>query len=150
MAISQWSDHIMVADLQDEPALSDDINVLLDHVHTAEQPVDLVLNFRGVSYVNSSNLAQLLRLRKEARRQESSLRLCSVNENIWSVMLVSGLDRIFTFETDTASALAAIQLGDLFGEGTSETGTETETETDDVSPEAPADVEHPDAGRPAR
>lgn len=124
MPISQWSEDILVADLQDEPALSDEINALTERVQNDHSASGVVLNFQGVSYVNSSNLAQMLRLRKELSGQGGILRLCALNEQIWSVMLVSGLDRIFKFDPDTASSLAAIQLGvgdeDVEGSGDSD------------------------------
>lgn len=117
MPISQWSEEILVADLQDEPALSDEINALTERVQTDHSASGVVLNFQGVSYVNSSNLAQMLRLRKELSGLGGTLRLCALNEQIWSVMLVSGLDRIFKFDPDTASALAALQLGEVGDDG---------------------------------
>lgn len=110
MGVSDWSERIVVADLQDEPSLSDDLASLAERVSEADDPPDVVLNFQSVSYTNSSNLAQMIRLRRELRERGRSLRLCSVNERIWSVLLTSNLDRLFDFEPDVASALASLQL----------------------------------------
>ena len=63
MSIQSWSDNIVVVDLQDDPAFSDDLIAITDQVNT-DDSVDVVLNFDGVKYVNSSNLAKLLNLRK--------------------------------------------------------------------------------------
>jgi len=62
---ADWSDDIVVANLADEPALSDELGALLQRVESCD-PQDtpwVVLNFGDVTYVNSSNIAQMLRLR---------------------------------------------------------------------------------------
>ena len=63
---TDWSEGIAIAELADEPALSDELLGIIERVKNA--PADgmphIVLNFAGVSYVNSSNIAQLLRLRQ--------------------------------------------------------------------------------------
>ncbi|MFG0331341.1 MAG: STAS domain-containing protein [Phycisphaerales bacterium] len=110
MAVSEWSERIIVADLQDEPQLSDDLNGITERVTAGTEPPDVVLDFGAVSYVNSSNLAQLIRLRRELKDRGRLMRMCSVNERVWSVLLTSNLDRLFNFEVDKASALASLQL----------------------------------------
>ena len=61
MAI-EWSDNILLANLSDEPALSEELSLAIDKINDAEEAPHTVLDFRAVSYVNSSNIAQLLRL----------------------------------------------------------------------------------------
>ena len=39
------------------------------------------------------------------------LMICSVNDSIWSAMIATGLDRIFSFAQDVTTSLAEIQLG---------------------------------------
>ena len=63
MAIQQWSEKITLADLQDDPQFTEDINAILDLVQTRTD-VDVVLNFGEVTFLNSSNIAKLLKLRK--------------------------------------------------------------------------------------
>ena len=60
--------------------------------------------------MNSSHLAQLLRLRKRLIELDRKLMLCCVNDHLWSVMLVTGLDKLFTFAPDTMTALAGLQV----------------------------------------
>ena len=113
MAI-EWSDNILLANLSDEPALSEELSSVIDTVNDAGSgnAPHAVLDFRAVSYVNSSNIAQLLRLQKVLTESSRQLRICGVSDEVWSVMLVTGLDKVFTFAPDTLTALAGLQLDD--------------------------------------
>lgn len=113
MAI-EWSDNIALAELADEPALSEELAMLIDRA-SEEKPdrvPHIVLNFSGVSYVNSSNIAQLLRLRKRLNECGRRLKLCCVDDEVWSVMMVTGLDKVFHFAPDPMTALASLQIED--------------------------------------
>ncbi len=109
MAIQNWSDNILVAELADDPQFTDDINAVMDTVES--KPVNVVLNFAGVSFINSSDVARMLRLRKAMVTAERRLILCDVNTQVWGVFLVTGLDKIFEFTDDIATALAKVQMG---------------------------------------
>ncbi|MDX2017702.1 MAG: STAS domain-containing protein [Planctomycetota bacterium] len=111
---SNWSDSISIVDLSDEPAFSDDVAALIDKL-TAAEPArvpHVVLNFGNVTYVNSSNLAQLLRLRKRLVECSKILKICSVTDEVWSVFQVTGLDKVFRFAPDPGTALASLQIED--------------------------------------
>lgn len=109
---TNWSDKIVISELSDEPVLSEEINALIDRVEKAERIPHVVLNFSAVTYVNSSNLAQLLRLRRKLTESKRTLKLCSVPDEVWSVMMVTGLDKVFRFAPDPMTALAGLQLED--------------------------------------
>ena len=122
MAID-WSDNIVLAQLSDEPALSDEFAGLIDQLTErvnaskgAEEGDDavpsLVLDFSAVSYINSSNIAQLLQLRRLLEGAGKQLRLCAMSEEVWSVMMVTGLEKVFVTAPDTLTALAGLQLSD--------------------------------------
>lgn len=116
---TNWSDTIVIAELADEPALSEELNSLhtrLMSLTPAKMP-HVVLNLASVTYLNSSNIAQLLRLRKRLDECGKKLKVCSVSDHVWSVMLVTGLDKVFRFAPDTASALASVQLEEASGRG---------------------------------
>jgi len=109
-----WSDDILIADLADEPALSDELNEVIEQT---EHPPEgryphVVLNFAQVSYINSSNIAQLLRLRKDLGGRGRRLQVCSLTDEVWTVMLTTGLDKVLSFSPDTMTALATLQLED--------------------------------------
>ena len=40
----------------------------------------------------------------------SRLRICSVGDQVWGVILVTGLDKLFEFQPDVAMALAALGM----------------------------------------
>jgi len=118
MAI-EWSDNILLANLSDEPALSEELSLVIDQLADPPEglPPHAVLDFRGVTYVNSSNIAQMLRVRKLLEESGRQLRICGISDEVWSVMLVTGLDKVFHFAPDTLTALAGLQLEDAGGAG---------------------------------
>lgn len=109
---SDWSDDIAVVELTDEPALSEELSLTIDRVQSGSEGhvPHIVLHFGGVTYVNSSNLADLLRLRKALTARGRQLRLCSVVDEVWQVMMVTGLDKVLRFAPDPLTALAALQM----------------------------------------
>ena len=109
MSIETWSDNIIVVDLQADPAFSDDITALFEQLD-AKTSTDVVINFVGVDYLNSSNIARLLKLRKIILSNRRRLVLCEINTNVWGLFLVTGLDKVFEFAENVATALAAVQL----------------------------------------
>ncbi len=111
MGISEWSDAIVLADLEDEPALSDDLRAMARRLEQKKSGCGhVVLNMSAVNYLNSSNLAQLLRLRKLCMEHRRRLCLCSVSTQVWGILLVTGLDKVFDFKDDVMVALASVQL----------------------------------------
>ncbi len=110
MSISDWSDNIILADLQDDPQFSDDLNALQDLVEK-RNGCHVVLDFSNVTFLNSSNIAKLLKLRKLLHgTAPGKLRLCSIQTGVWGVFLVTGLDKIFDFCPDVPSGLASVQM----------------------------------------
>jgi anti-anti-sigma factor len=109
MPIQNWSDDIVVVELADDPQFTDELTSLTDALEG--KPRHVVLNFAAVGFINSSNVARLLRLRKLMSTQQRKLVLCEVNTQVWGVFLVTGLDKIFSFTNDISTALASLQLG---------------------------------------
>jgi anti-anti-sigma factor len=114
MPINEWSDTILIAEMTDEPIFSEDVEVLERHIDGApsEGAPDVIVDMKNVSYLNSSNIAQLLRLRKKLIAQHRRLRICSVRDSTWSVLMTAGLDQIFDFTEDVSTSLASLQIGD--------------------------------------
>ena len=109
MPIENWSENIVMVELQDDPAFTDDVIALQDQVG-ANPDVDVVLNFAGVNYLNSSNIAKLLKLRKKLHAHGRKLVLCGVETNVWGLFMVTGLDKVFHFQDNLANALASVQI----------------------------------------
>lgn len=107
-----WSENIVIAELADEPALSEELSGIIQRASPpkGQHVPHVVLNFAGVTYVNSSNLAQLLQLRKALQERGRQLKICSVKDDLWSVFLVTGLDKVFRFAPDPMTALAGLQI----------------------------------------
>lgn len=108
MAIQKWSENITIVELGNDPQFTDELTSVIETLE--EEPSDVVLNFSAVSFVNSSNVAKLLRLRKQMMSCDRRMLLCGVNTQVWGVFLVTGLDKIFTFTGDIATALATLQM----------------------------------------
>lgn len=109
----QWSDRILLAELGDEPELSEEIAGIFDRVKSlpsGKKPPNVVLNFAGVTFLNSSHIASILRLRKKLSESGRTLVLCTLSDELWSVILLTGLDKIFVVAPDTGTALARVQL----------------------------------------
>lgn len=109
MPIEHWSDNILVVDLQDDPAFSDDVTALIEQSEGGATEA-VILDFRSVTYVNSSNIAKLLKLRKKLLTERRRLVLCEINTNVWGLFLVTGLDKVFEFADNVAVALTSLQL----------------------------------------
>jgi anti-anti-sigma factor len=109
---TNWSEDIIIADLTDEPSLSEELNGVLDGVRSGKDgnAPHVVLNFGAVSYVNSSNLSQLLKLKKAVAEAGRIMKICSVSEDVWSVFKTTGLDKVFRFAPDPLTALASLQM----------------------------------------
>jgi len=108
MAIQKWSDEITIVELSDDPQFTEDLDALMDNVEN--NAADVVLNLSAVGFINSSNVAKLLRVRKVMLAIDRRLVLCDVNAQVWGIFLVTGLDKIFEFTSDVAIALASLQM----------------------------------------
>jgi anti-anti-sigma factor len=136
-----WSDDIVLVDFSDEPEFSEEMSALFERLRigggggagktsgevelnpagdiSSRRPTEpteaapnIVLNFGSVSYLNSSHLASLLRLRKRIAEGGGMLVLCAMNDNLRDVLHHTGLDRVFQFAPDTMTALASVQLAE--------------------------------------
>ena len=110
MPIQNWSDNVLLVELADDPQFTDDLAALLETVEP-KGDFDVVLNFQNVSFLNSSNIAKLLKLRKlQIVTHQRKLRLCAINTHVWGVFLVTGLDKIFDVHDDVSTGLTSLQV----------------------------------------
>jgi len=108
MAIQDWSERIIFAELADDPDFTDELATLSDRMEKA--PRDVVLSLAKVRFLNSSNISRLLKLRKILLDRNHRLKLCDISVQVWGVFLLTGLDSIFEVAEDRASALASLQM----------------------------------------
>ncbi|MFO0830098.1 MAG: STAS domain-containing protein [Phycisphaerales bacterium] len=111
MAVQRWSDQIAIVEFSDEPQFSEDVSAFLRLLDDEEglEP-SAVFDLSHVSYLNSSNVAQLLKLRKRLHGAGKSLRLCGVGDPVWGLLMLAGLDKLFQCAPDVGTALASLQL----------------------------------------
>lgn len=111
MPVNRWSDDIAIVEFGDEPQFSEDI-AAFTRLLADEKGLEpsAVFDMAGVTYLNSSNIAQLLKLRKHLHTAGRQLRIAGVTDPLWGLLITSGLDKIFAFTPDTATALASLQL----------------------------------------
>ena len=107
MPIEQWSDRILIAHLSPDPHLGEDMQTVQEQASGGN---DVVLDFAGVKYLNSSHIARLLKLRKAIGSAGRRLVLCAVDTQVWGAFLVTGLDKIFEFTDSVPTALAGLQI----------------------------------------
>ena len=111
MAIEEWSERVVIVHLGGEPQFGDDLQVVSDRAASAgAQPIDVVLDFGGVRFVTSSQIARLLKLRKDLAAAGSRLVLCAMDAQVWGAFLTTGLDKVFDFSDAVPTALASLQL----------------------------------------
>jgi anti-anti-sigma regulatory factor len=115
MPVERWSDNVIVVRLAEDPHLGDD----LDALDQATVPpatggagrINAVVDFTAVKAVNSSNLARLLKVRRQMQANGGGrLILCGLVDQVWGAFLVTNLDKLFDFSTDMSTALTALQL----------------------------------------
>lgn len=110
MPTERWSEEIWIVRLQNEPAFSDEVHPLLQRIGRDDTAPAIIVDLAEVTRINSSNLSQLLKLRKAATDHNIEVRLTAPTNAVWSVFLMTGLDKVFPFTQDTATALAELQM----------------------------------------
>jgi anti-anti-sigma factor len=107
MPLERWSDSVAVVHLADDPQFSED----MDAAGQLSPPcLNTVLDFSAVHFINSSNIAALLQIRRRVGDQQGKLILCNVGNQVWAAFLTTGLDKIFDFSENVPTALATIQM----------------------------------------
>lgn len=111
MPIQDWSDDIMLVKLGPEPELTEELTAAHDLLRRNARSRHVVMDFAQVLHLNSSNLSQVLRIRKVVIDRDAKLRLAAMPDRLWAVFLTTGLDKVFDFAPDVPTALASLQLG---------------------------------------
>lgn len=109
MGIQNWSEEVVLVDLQQEPQMSDELKAVTDTV-LDRGDCDVVIDFSEVDIITSSSLSKLLRLRKLLTDCERGLVFCNVAPATKGVFTVTGLADVFEFADDKFTALASLQM----------------------------------------
>ncbi len=111
MPLQEWSETTLIAQMTDEPLFSEDIEQLDRHLDGAGDAMpDVIVDLKSVAALNSSNLAQLLKLRTRLRAANRRLRICAAGSHVWSVFEITGLSKFFEFTDDVSTSLASLQI----------------------------------------
>jgi anti-sigma B factor antagonist len=108
MPIERWSDEVSVVHVGDDPQFTDDLSSVLSNADAPGHAV--VLDLSALHFINSSNLAFMLRLRQKLVTGDGRLILCGVPNEVWGAFLVTGLDKVFDFSDNVSTALATLQM----------------------------------------
>ena len=113
MTLNQWSEDVLILELQDEPDFSEDTDSLLAKLKNSDVLVpDVIIDLQQVATLNSSNLGALIECKKLHGKKDRRMIICNIYDGIWSPMLATGLDQVFTFIEDTTTALTSLMVGE--------------------------------------
>lgn len=90
--------------------LSEDLATAYESVVHADHTPSLVVDVSNLTHLNSSNLSQLLRLRKAMIDNNQKIVIAGMPDSVWAVFLTTGLDKVFEFQDDVSTALAGLQM----------------------------------------
>lgn len=67
----------------------------------------LLLNFKGVEFMSSAMLGQIMRLSKKCKADNIKLKLCGICPQILEAFTITRLDKVLDIAPDEEAALAA-------------------------------------------
>jgi len=102
--------NIVLLVLPEEPQLNKEIQNLNEAVVGGED-CHVIISFSGVEVVNSASLSSLIILRDLLNKNARRLILCSVSFPTRCIFKVVGIERLFEFSEDKATALATLESG---------------------------------------
>jgi len=109
MGIQNWSENVILVDIEPEPDMCDELKTVTDMVRQRKN-CSVVIDFSGADIVTSSSLAQLLRLQKILDDHNQQFVLGGTSQKTRGIFAVTGLDKVFEFVDDRFVALAGLQL----------------------------------------
>ncbi len=113
MTLNQWSEDVLILELQNEPDFSEDTDSLRLKLKNSDILVpDVIIDLQHFSTLNSSNLGALIECKNLLAEKDRRMIICNINDGIWSTMLATGLDQVFTFIEDTTTALTSLMVGE--------------------------------------
>lgn len=103
----RWLDKTAVVDVAGEIDLSTSTHFQHDLLKVLDKsPKRVVVNLSGVSYMDSSGVASLVKLLSRVRRGACSLRLFGLTDRVRGVFEITRLDTVFEIYATEQEALA--------------------------------------------
>ena len=102
---------VTVVRFRDQKIL-DDLNIQelgreLARLVEVEKRMRLLLDFSAVEFLSSAALGKLITLDKKVKAAGGTLKLCSIQPEIYEVFMITKLNRLFEIKQTEADALAA-------------------------------------------
>ena len=108
MRIQNWSEDIILVDLQREPQMREELKTVTDIINDRGD-CDVILDFSSVDIISSSSLSKLLTLRQLLTDCGHRLIFCSINNFTKQAFNITGLDGIFELTDDKFAASEELQ-----------------------------------------
>lgn len=110
MGIQQWSENIIMVELASaEPELSEELNAVIGQLNSGAA-CHVIVNMADTKYINSSNIAQLLKIRESVIAKDHELKLVSIQPAVHEVMATTRLENVFDITDNLPMAIASLQL----------------------------------------
>jgi anti-anti-sigma factor len=111
MSIEQRPD-VWIARVGEAPNFTDELSSLKEQLSIADPYPNVIIDMTNIKAIDSSNLSQLLRMRKQITDKGVVLVIVSVRDPIWNVILTTGLDRLFKFAPDISAGYETIGISE--------------------------------------
>ncbi len=105
------ANHVLLHGIISSPTLNKFRDEIDDSVNSG---LDLILDFTGVHYINSSGLGHLLQLRDELQARECSLVLIAVSPDVMVLIEMLGLHNVLPIKNDIEEGLLTLDEGVMF------------------------------------
>lgn len=109
MGIQNWSEEIILVDLQPEPDIVDELKAVTEMARDRGD-CDVIVDFSSVDIVTSSSISAFLRLNKLLTDCGHRLVFCNIAAATKKIFVIIGLEEVFEFVDDKFVALAGLQF----------------------------------------
>jgi anti-anti-sigma factor len=104
MPLEPRAENVLIVRLTDDPGFTADLDAV--SVRRIPAGARVALDFGQVRFINSSNLAKLLRVREWLVVNDGKLVMFGVDPQVMGVFKVTGLDKVFDIRGGEGAALA--------------------------------------------
>jgi anti-anti-sigma factor len=107
MAIENWSEHVVLVSLLDEPQTAEELATVAERV-SSRRDCDVVVDCSAVDRMGCSSCRQLLELDDTLHAQGHQLVLCGTRDTSGHTFATPALAHLLRFTNDRFSALARL------------------------------------------
>lgn len=103
----RWEDTVAIVDVSGDIDLNRSLDFQKSLLDVLEKgPQQIIVNLSGVSYMDSSGVASLVKLLSRTRKSGSRLCLVGLTERVKSLFEITRLDVVFSIYTSEKEAMA--------------------------------------------